>query len=111
MIDKRYTPFGSKVKTENARIGMAAVGNLVDTISYNLASTSDNGESFYQRGCWTNRLDKSDREQLREIIKKFLADTDEKARKIIKPFERDVFAGDQVTAGISLFYFEEKFRE
>lgn len=111
MVDKRYTPFGSKVKTENARIGMAAVGNLVDTIAHNLACTSDNGESFYQRGCWTNRLDKNDREELRGLIKKFLSDTDEKARKIIKPFERDVVSGDQVTAGISLFYFEEKLRE
>ena len=111
MIDKRYTPFGSKVKTENARIGMAAVGNLVDTIAHNLVSTSDNGESFYQRGCWTNRLDKNDREKLREMIKKFLSDTDEKARKIIKPFEQVVVTGDQVSAGISLFYFEEKLSE
>lgn len=90
---------------------MAAVGNLVDTIAYNLTSTSDNGESFYQRGCWTNRLDINDREELRVIIKKFLSDTDEKARKIIKPFEQEVVTSDQVTAGISLFYFEEKFRE
>lgn len=111
MIDKRYTPFGSKIKTENARIGMAAVGNLVDTIAYNLAVTSDNGESFYQRGCWTNRLDKNDRKRLRELVKKFLIKTDEKARKIIKPFERDVAGPDQVTAGISLFYFEEDFHD
>jgi len=109
MIDQRYTPFGSKVKTENARIGMAAVGNLVDTIAYNLACATDNGESFYQRGCWTNRLDINDSKKLRGLIKKFLAETDEKARKIIKPFEREVVSSDQVTAGIGLFYFEETF--
>ena len=41
-------------------------------------------------------------------LKKFLMKTDERARKIIKPFEQDVVANHQVTAGISLFYFEEE---
>ena len=109
MIDKRYTPFESEYQTENAKIGMAAVGNLVDTIAYNLSAPSRGKESFYQQGCWTNRLDKRDSEKLRKIVKKFLLKTDEKARKILKPFEQDVVGHDQVTAGISMFYFEEEF--
>jgi len=108
MIDKRYTPFESEDQTENAKIGMAAVGNLVDTISHNLNAPSQGMEPFYQRGCWTNRLDKNDNEKLRKIVKKFLLKTDERARKIIKPFEQDVVGNHQVTAGISLFYFEEE---
>jgi len=108
MIDKRYTPFGSEIQTENARIGMAAVGNLVDTIAHNLTAPADNGESFYQRGCWTNRLDRKDCRRLREVIKKFLVETDEKAREILKPFEQPMTSNDQVTAGVSLFYFEEE---
>jgi hypothetical protein len=107
MIDKRYTPFGSEIQTENARIGMAAVGNLVDTIGHNLKAPEENGESFYQRGCWTNRLDKADCGRLRKLVKAFLAETDEKARSIIKPFEQDQPGSNQVTAGVSLFYFEE----
>ena len=110
MIDKRYTPFGSEAHTENAKIGMAAVGNLVDTIGHNLNAPTENGESFYQRGCWTNRLDVNDSEKLRELIKKFLSDIDEKARKIIKPFEQATVSHEQVTAGVSLFYFEEESR-
>jgi len=47
---------------------------------------------------------------LRELIKKFLSDIDEKARKIIKPFEQDTVSHEQVTAGVSLFYFEEESR-
>lgn len=108
MIDKRYTPFESEDQTENAKIGMAAVGNLVDTITHNLNAPSQNGESFYQQGCWTNRLDKNECRKLRGIVKKFLLKTDEKARKLMKPFEQDVVSNDQVTAGISMFYFEEK---
>jgi len=108
MIDKRYTPFGSEAKTENARIGMAAVGNLVDTIAHNLAAPSEDEEPLYQRGCWTNRLDPQDSQKLRALIKTFLSKTDEKARKIIKPFEQNVVSHDQITAGVSMFYFEEK---
>jgi len=108
MIDKRYTPLGSEAQTENARIGMAAVGNLVDTIGHNLTASTENGDSFYQRGCWTNRLDINDREKLRKLVKTFLSGIDERARKIIKPFEQKTVNHDQVTAGVSLFYFEEK---
>ncbi len=108
MIDKRYTPFGSKDQTEHAKIGMAAVGNLVDTIAYNLRIQPEDGESFYQQGCWTNRLNKTDIRKLRGLIRKFLSKTDDRARKIIKPFEQDTVTGDQVTAGISFFYFEEE---
>lgn len=110
MIDKRYTPFDSEDQTENTKIGMAAVGNLVDTITYNLNASSQGKESFYQKGCWTNRLNKNDCKKLRKLIKNFLLKTDEKARKIMKPFEQDVVSNDQVTAGISLFYFEEESR-
>ena len=108
MIDKRYTPFGSKDHTEHAKIGMAAVGNLVDTIAHNLRTEPEDGESFYQQGCWTNRLNRTDIRKLRGLIRKFLLKTDERARKIIKPFEQDTVTGDQVTAGISFFYFEEE---
>ncbi len=107
MIDKRYTPFGNADQTENAKIGMAAVGNLVDTIAYNLNASSQGKESFYQRGCWTHRLNKSESIKFRSLVKKFLLKTDEKARKMMRPFEQDVVSNDQVTAGISMFYFEE----
>lgn len=108
MIDKRYTPFESEDQTENAKIGMAAVGNLVDTITHNLKALSEGKESFYQKGCWTNRLDKEEAVKLRRLINKFLLKTDERARKIIKPFEQEMVSKDQITAGISMFYFEEE---
>ena len=108
MIDKRYTPFGSVDQTENVRIGMAAVGNLVETITHNLKAGGDRGVSFYQKGCWTHRLNKNECKKLRELLRRFLLKTDEKARKLMKPFEQDVANNDQVTAGISMFYFEEE---
>jgi len=108
MIDKRYTPFESADKSENAKIGMAVVGNLVDTITHNLNASEESGEPFYQQGCWTNRLKMEDSRKLRELVRVFLLESDEKARKIIAPYEQSEAGSDQVTAGISMFYFEEK---
>ena len=42
------------------------------------------------------------------IVKNFLSKTDEKVRKVMRPFEQDVVENDQVTAGVSMFYFEEE---
>lgn len=108
MIDKRYTPFDTEDQTENARIGMAAVGNLVDTITHNLKAPQLGQESFYQQGCWTHRLNRGDAGELRKVVKKFLSQTDEEARVVPKPYEQDMVTSDQVTAGISMFYFEEE---
>jgi hypothetical protein len=110
MISKRYTPFGTEDQTENAKLGMAAVGNLLDTIAHNLDASRDNRETFHQQGSWTNRLDKNESKKLRGLIKNFLLETDEKARKIIGPFEQDIATENQITAGISMFYFEEEMR-
>ena len=107
MNKNRYTPFESEDQTENTKMGMAAVGNLLDTITHNLIASSQGKESFYQRGSWTNRLSKHDCKKLRGIVRKFLLKTDERARKIMEPFEQDEAGDDLITAGISMFYFEE----
>jgi hypothetical protein len=108
MIDKRYTPSAAADKTENAKIGMAVVGNLVDTITHNLNASTENDEPFYQQGCWTHRLNKEDSGKLRELVRVFLLESDERARKILEPYEQNETGIDQVTAGISMFYFEEE---
>ena len=109
MIDKRYTPLAVTDKSENAKIGMAVVGNLIDTITHNLNASAEIGEPFYQQGCWTNRLNKADSRKLRERVRVFLLESDERARKIIgTPYEQSEAGIDQVTAGISMFYFEEE---
>jgi len=108
MLDKRYTPFQSKDKTESVKIGMAVVGNLLDTITHNLNAPPKNEEPFYQRGCWTNRLKKTDSRKLRDLIKAFLVEVDEEARKIMMPFEQVELDANQITAGVSMFYFEEQ---
>lgn len=108
MIEKRYLPSQSKDKSESVKVGMAVIGNLVDTIAHNLNAAETGDDLFYQQGCWTNRLRKSDSKKLRQMVRSFLKDSDEEARKIIGPFEQQESETGQITAGISMFYFEEE---
>jgi hypothetical protein len=107
MLEKRYLPSQSKDKTESVKVGMAVIGNLVDTVTHNLNASDQKEDLFYQQGCWTNRLRKSDSKQLRGLVRSFLTASDEAARKVIGPFEQQEAEADQITAGISMFYFEE----
>lgn len=108
MIDKAYTPFDTSTQIDNVRVGMAAVGNLVETIIHNLHAVVSNEQTFYQRGCWTHRLKNADRQEVRGIVTRFLDDQDDKARVLLRSYEQEFAETDQITAGISLFYFEEE---
>ena len=67
----------------------------------------DEKKPFYQRGCWTHRLNKKNIVKIRNVLREILKDSDERARNQIIPFEEKVSTDDQMTAGISMFYFEE----
>ena len=107
LIDMQYTSFESTDQATSLKVGLAVVSNLLDTISHNLLAPVHGDGAFYQRGCWTTRLSKKDRQELREMTKKFLSRSDEKARELIRPYERERPNNEQITAGISMFYFEE----
>lgn len=108
LIESQYTAFESTDQSTNLKVGLAVVSNLLDTISHNLLAPARGSGAFYQRGCWTTRLSKQDRWQLREMTNRFLAKSDAKARKLIGQYERELTSNEQITAGISMFYFEEE---
>ena len=108
LINMQYTSFESTDQTANLKIGLAVVSNLLDTIAHNLLAPVQGNGAFYQRGCWTTRLNKKDRQKLREMTRRFLSKSDEKARELIRPYERESASNEQITAGISMFYFEEE---
>lgn len=107
LMKVQYTPFASSNEMANLKVGLAVVSNLLDTITHNLLAPAQGEGAFYQRGCWTTRLSTKDRRKLREMTRKFLSKSDEKARKLIGRYERELASEEQVTAGISMFYFEE----
>jgi hypothetical protein len=88
-------------------MGFLAIGSMIDTVARNITALDEDTERFYQRGAWTYRLNKCDRIDLREKLRNLLEETDSRARLIIEAHEEDFVSDEQVTAGISMFYFEE----
>ena len=107
LIETQYTSFASTDKTANLKVGLAVVSNLLDTVTHNLQAPSRGETAFYQRGCWTTRLSKHDRWKLRELTRKFLLRSNEEAGELIEQYERNLASSEQITAGISMFYFED----
>jgi len=106
-VFEQYVSFASSDEMAGLKIGLAAISNLLDTITHNLRAPDCGEDAFYQRGCWTTRLDKEDRRKLRELTAGFLLKSDEEARQLIGQYEQKSADTEQITAGISMFYFEE----
>jgi thymidylate synthase ThyX len=76
-------------------------------VIHNVESLDTGAERLYQQGAWTYRLSPCNQQQIRNSLRQLLAETDKKARKIFSKYEDKNAASEQITSGISLFYFEE----
>ncbi len=99
--------FISKDELDLLEVGFTAIANLVGTVEHNIQNNFEGGEKYYQRGCWNYQLSPNDMVHIRKMIYDFLSNADTQARKLITSLESPTRAPGQVTAGISMFYFEE----
>lgn len=100
--------FLSNAELDMIDIGFSAIANLASTVSHNIKNAADKNSRFYQRGCWTYRLNKKDQKAFQNAMLNFLHDIDKKAKDVIVPYEEQKNGPDQITAGISMFYFESE---
>lgn len=107
LVSKSYLPSDSQDRLGAIELGFSAIGNMVDTVTGNILALDSGQERLYQRGAWTYRLSKQNRSAVRAELRQLLEYTDTKAREIIEQYEDPYVRSDQITAGISLFYFEE----
>lgn len=107
LVQKSYLPSDSKDKLGAIEMGFSALGNMVDTVTTNINALENGDERLYQRGAWTYRLSPSNRPGLRVALRTLMESTDDEARQIIESHEDKYAKPDQITAGISFFYFEE----
>lgn len=107
LVLKSYLPSVSKDKLGAIELGFSAVGNMIDTVTMNISALDCGEERFYQRGAWTYRLNEQNRSGLRAELRILLEKTDSMAREILEKYEDSYVSNDQVTAGVSIFYFEE----
>jgi len=108
LIVKSYLPSVSTDTFGSIEMGFSAIGNMIDTVTRNITSTECDRNPFYQQGAWTFRLDPEDQYSLQSKLRILLEETDSKARKIIEKHEQKSSSPEQITAGVSMFYFEEK---
>lgn len=107
LVLKSYLPSDSKDKLGAIEMGFSALGNMVDTVTKNIVALENGNERLYQRGAWTYRLSPSKKHELRLALRSLMESTDREAREMIESHEDSFKTSDQITAGISLFYFEE----
>ena len=107
LLKPTYLPSSSSDQLGSIQMGFSAIGNMLDTVVHNVESPDTGADRLYQQGAWTYRLSPENREVARQDLRELLADTDAKARKIISQYEDKNTSPEQITSGISLFYFEE----
>jgi len=88
-------------------VGFTAIGNLATTVAHNVENAESKANRFYQRGCWTYRLNINSKKGFEIAMSDFLHEVDRRARDAMTPYEEDLESTDQITAGISMFYYEE----
>ncbi|MFC1719722.1 hypothetical protein ACFL00_01100, partial [Pseudomonadota bacterium] len=108
LMNKSYLPSDSKDRLGAIEMGFSALSNLTDTVTKNILALDTNEERLFQRGVWTYRLQLRDKNDLRDKLNKLLEETDRQARIIIEKYIDKNSNSEQLTAGVSYFYFEEK---
>ena len=100
--------FLSNAELDMIDIGFSAIANLATTVNHNIRKAGSETSRFYQRGCWTYRLNKQNQKEFRKAMLDFLHEVDRKSKDAIFPFEDETEQSGQLTAGISMFYFEDE---
>ncbi len=99
--------FISKDDLDLLDVGFTAIGNQASTISHNIQNHLDEDSKYFQRGSWNYQFSPEKIDHVRKVIHKYLRETDKKSRDLITPLAETQSQKGQMTAGISMFYFEE----
>ena len=107
LVANSYLPSNSKDRLGAIEIGFSALGNLTDTVTKNISALEVDEDRLFQRGAWTYHLNPENKNDLRRELNLLLEITDKNARNIIKKYEEEIPTSDQISAGVSYFYFED----
>jgi hypothetical protein len=105
LVVEEFSPYLSDDEPNIVNAALSAISNLISTIEHNMECPPD--EKFFQRQSWTFRLDPVDRESFRQAMRKLLEEYKTGAETGIKPWEREAYGGNLLTAGVGFYYFED----
>ena len=99
--------FISKNDLDLLDVGFTAISNLVSTIDHNIRNHLNKEIKYFQRGSWDYQFSPEKIGYVRKKIHKYLREADKKSRELIVSLAESEGQKGQLTAGISMFYFEE----
>ena len=100
--------FISKDDLDLLEVGLTAIGNLASTINHNIQNHLNEDARYFQRGSWNYQFSPENIENVRSTIHRYLRKMDAQSRDLISSLAEAEGQKGQLTAGISMFYFEER---
>ncbi|MGA9575153.1 MAG: DUF6502 family protein [Lysobacterales bacterium] len=100
--------FISNDEMNSLEVGFEAIGKLADTVNHNILNLRNDDAKYFQRGSWNYQFSPEKMIHIRQTIRRFLAETDQKSRGLLTSLAEPEVQSGQLTAGISMFYFESE---
>jgi hypothetical protein len=107
LVKEKYSNFIFTGDLDGIRTGMVAIANLAETVIHNSQIVNGSTDPYFQRTIWSTSIDRNNIIKLRKLIRDFLENTEKEAAELMYIIEEDSPA-IPVTAGISMFYFEDQ---
>ena len=108
LLNPRFMPIKRKAIASALEVGFATISYLVETLQNNIKSKHHESEAMFQRTNFTTRLDRKNTRLLRGEIKEKLCAAEVEVIQILKKYEEKEKFSDQITTGVSMFYFEDQ---
>ena len=99
--------FISRDDLDLLEVGLTAIGNLVSTVNHNIQNHLNEDAKYFQRGSWNYQFNPENIDHVRNAIHRYLRKMDTQSRDLISSLAEAEGQKGQLTAGISMFYFEE----
>ena len=99
--------FISKDDLDLLEVGLTAIGNLVSTVNHNIQNHLNEDTRYFQRGSWGYQFNPENIDHVRSTIHRYLRKVDAQSRDLMSTLTEPEGQKGQITAGISMFYFEE----
>ena len=98
---------GTNKNTVNSNNMVNSNNNVNVSVKNYIQNNLNEDARYFQRGCWNYQFDPEKMDEIRTDIHKFLRAADRKSRELITSLAEPESKKGQMTAGISMFYFEE----
>ena len=79
----------------------------MNTVNHNIQNHLDEEVKYFQRGSWNYQFSPETMDHVRKAIHRYLRKVDTQSRDLISSLAEPESRRGQLTAGISMFYFEE----